>query len=200
MDSKHQSIENPEEENQGQKKGVTEQSGSLNGAPDRKREVRRFLIAVGILLVLGAALYFLYPVIRTAYQGYVMGPSVLTKVFLLPLIWLVIGWVLVQGSIVLGLIKTEKTKFSRPIHLAMLGIVLLYTAIMLPYGIETIRVMILQLQYQQNPSLYPNGFQFSPHIPAALNSLELAVMRVTLVQPALFMIPSILFRFAQRET
>lgn len=110
----------------------------------------------------------------------------LTKVFLLPLIWLVIGWVLIQGSIVLGLIKTEKTKFSRPIHLAMLGNVLLYTAIMLPYGIETVRVMILQLQYQQNPSLYPNGFQFSPHIPAALNSLELAVMRVTLVQPALF--------------
>ncbi len=163
-------------------------------APEtRKKDIRQIIIAVCVLLVLGISLYFLSMTANKMKMHFVPELAVLIQIFLLPLFWLVLGWTIMQGLGVLGVAKQNRTKFSKPIHIASLGIVLLYAALMLPFTIETINCLIQSLKYQQNPDLFPSGFQYSYNIPLFLQSIELKVMSLCYKEPAVFIIPSIVF-------
>ena len=165
----------------------------------RKREMKRFIISFGLVLILGLALHFMTPIIEKAQTYYMLGPRQIVRLFLLPMLWLVIGWTVAQSAFAFGLVKTVKAKASRPIHIAMLVVILLFIAIMLPYTVDLVKIMAMELRYHGNPSLYPDGIHYLSQIPPFLFRIELALMDTVYSQPALFIIPSMLFRLSQTE-
>jgi len=115
------------------------------------------------------------------------------QICLLPLFWLVLGWTIMQGMGVLGVVKRVKSKFSKTIYIACLSIVLIYAVLMLPYTIETINCFIQSLKYQQNPALFPDGFHYSYNIPLFLQKIELKLITFCYNRSVIFIIPSIFF-------
>ncbi len=179
----------------------TEITTLIYGLPDpalQKKEKRNLLFAISCLLVLVIVFFFLRPIaeqMRTL--DFITGPSALLQLCLLPLIWLVFGWALMQTLGILGVARPSKSKYAKGIHIASLIVVLLYAALMLPYLIETTKCMIQSLQYHQNPALFPNGIHYAYNIPIFLQKIEMQLMSVTYTHPILFIIPSIFFWFSK---
>ena len=73
---------------------------------------------------------------------------------------------------VLRIVEINHTKLSKAIHIVALVLVLLYTAIMLPYIIESVRPMVLEIQHYMNPDAFPNGLSFTYHIPVFLQGIQ----------------------------
>lgn len=169
----------------------------INGLPDpelRKKDKKHLIVAVGILLILSISLYFLIPLAAKMRLNFMATePTVLIQICLLPLFWLVLGWTIMQGIGVLGVVKRVKSKSSKAIHIACLSIVLIYVSLMLPFTIETINCFIQSLKYQQNPALFPDGFQYSYNIPLFWQNIELKVMNFCYNRSAIFIIPSMIF-------
>jgi|GEM_PF-1027001 len=175
----------------------TDISTLIDGLPDpalRKKEKKRLMIALGVLLVLGGGLWLLWPIAAQLRETYFMTmPMMLLRLCALPALWLVLGWTLMQGLAVLGCATPYRAKAAKAIRIVSLLVVLLYVALMLPYIIEAIRFMVLQLRYQQNPALYPDGFHYTFGIPLFLQRIGTAIMSVVYKLPALFFIPGLLF-------
>lgn len=173
----------------------------IYGLPDpalQKKAKRNLLLAIGCLLVLGISFNFLRPIAeQMRIENFITGPSMLLQLCLLPIIWLMFGWALMQTLGILGVAGPSKSKFAKAIHVASWIVVLLYAALMLPFLIETIKCMIQALQFQQNPSLFPNGIQYAYNIPIFLQKIEMQLMSVTYIQPIIFIIPSIFFWFSK---
>ena len=175
----------------------TEISTLIYGLPNpaiQKKEKRNLLFAIGCLLILGSSFYFLSPIVtqmRTLY--FITGPSMLLKLCLLPIFWLVFGWATMQALGIWGVARPYKSKFAKAIHVITWIVVLLYAALMLPFLIETTKCMIQALQYHQNPALFPNGISYVYNIPLFLQKIELQLMSVTYSKPIIFIIPSVIF-------
>lgn len=169
----------------------------IYGLPDpalQKKEKLHLLFAIGSLLILGISFYFLSPIatqMRTI--DFITGPSMLLKLCLLPIIWLVFGWVMMQSLGILGVARPSESRFSKAIHVASWIVVLLYAVLISPFLIETIKCMIQALQYHQDPSLFPNGISYVYNIPLFLQKIEMTIINVVYKQPMLFIIPSVIF-------
>ncbi|SHI17997.1 Helix-turn-helix [Sporobacter termitidis DSM 10068] len=168
---------------------------ALTGEPPaRKKDVRRLLIACGLLLVLGLALYFLTPfAARMKSNYYMMTPTLLIGAYLLPLFWLVLGWALMQALGVAGVAKRGRALLSRPLHIAVLIVVLLYAALMLPFFIETVYILSEELRAMKDPSLYPGGLSYSYQTPLFLQRIEMWLLNAVSRQPMIFILPGIIF-------
>jgi hypothetical protein len=155
--------------------GVSDQENS-GGIPiyawKRKEEIRRLLISVFILLIVGVFLYFLVPYANNMRLKFEMASSLMLSIFLLPLFWGIIGWTLMQFFATLGIVKSKQTKLSRLIYLAILVLLLLYMMIMIPFIIETLQSTFLSFQYHKHPATYPDGFSYSYQIPVFLQTIE----------------------------
>lgn len=110
-----------------------------NNTWERKREVKRLLISFGILLIVGVSLCFLIPYAKTARTLFIITPSFIIEIFLLPLFWVLIGWTVMQVFGVLGIVQTNHTRLSRAIHIGVLSLLFLYVVIMFPFVIESIK-------------------------------------------------------------
>jgi transcriptional regulator with XRE-family HTH domain len=166
---------------------------------DRKKEIRRLIIAGGILLILACLWFWLEPVEQRLRYMLMNEPLLLLRLILLPAIWLVAGWTAVQGLRVPGLLKPVRHLSGKIIFIAALAIVLLYVVIMLPFWIETVKCMLLTLQYRQNPELNGGYFSYEYNIPQFLSEIEFAVMVVVAAQPVVFAIPGLLLGLCQPE-
>ena len=175
----------------------TEISTLIHGLPDpelQKKEKLHLVYAIGFLLILSIAFYFLRPIANKLRIEYIINePTTLIQLCLLPLISLVFGWATMQALGIMDVARPSNTKFAKAIHVITLIVVLLYTALMLPFLIENTRYMIKALQYFQNPALHPNGISFVYNIPLFLQKIELQLMSVTYSKPIIFIIPSVIF-------
>jgi len=194
--------------NQSKKSEMTEKlsespaaiSEQANGyaAPDselkRKQEINRFLIYSGILLILGISLCLLNPIFKNMNTTMMLvGPLNLMRTYLLPIFWLLLGVTLMQGAGVLGMVKRLKVKASRPIYIAMLAILLLYAAIMLPNVIIMVKLSFVELQYMHNPSLFPDGICVtSPLMSSLIMGITQRMMDVVYSKPIMFVIPGVI--------
>lgn len=160
----------------------------------QKKEKRKLLVAIAILLILGISYYLLRPIAeQMRMKDFITGPSMLLQLCLLPIIWLVFGWTMMQTLRILGVARPSKSKFAKAIHLVSWAVVLLYTALMLPLLIEIVKSSLQALEYKQNPSLFPNGLQYANNIPIFFQKIEMQLMSVTYTQPIMFIFPSIIF-------
>ncbi len=160
----------------------------------QKKEKRNLLFAVGILIILGVSFYFLSPIAtKMRATDFISGPWMLIQLCLLPIIWLVFGWAIMQTLGIMGVAKQSESRFSKAIHVASWIVVLLYAALMLPFLIETIKCMIQALQYQQNPALFPDGFHYAYNIPLFLQKIEMTIMNTVFKHSMIFIVPSMIF-------
>ena len=160
----------------------------------RKREKNRFLIYSVILLILGISLCLLNPIFKNMNTTMMLvGPLNLMRTYLLPIFWLLLGVTLMQGAGVLGMVKRLKVKASRPIYIAMLAILLLYAAIMLPNVIIMVKLSFVELQYMHNPSLFPDGICVtSPLMSSLIMGITQRMMDVVYSKPIMFAIPGVI--------
>lgn len=170
----------------------------LNDSVNQKKEIKRLIVAGSILLILSFPLHFLNKTAHNMMFDYFnSAPMYLLRLLYLPIFWLVLGWTLMQGLGVLKIIKPTKSKYNKALHIAVLVIVLLYCILMLPYFIESIKCTVLSYQYNQNPSLYPNGFSYVYNVPSMLINIEKFLIDVLYKQPIIFIIPAIFFWFSR---
>lgn len=176
----------------------TDTTGLIYGLPDKNQTVEKknLAIAIGILFVLGLALYFLTQYAKEALLFYSPEPMLIIKLYLQPLFWLVLGWTLIQLFMgTLGIIKPIGAKYCKTVRIAALSLVFLYTAFMIPYLIKIIDMWILSSQYHQNPLLYPSGFSYNIDF-SILNNVYRVLIDVA-NHPVIFIIPGIVFRFCK---
>jgi transcriptional regulator with XRE-family HTH domain len=175
----------------------------IYGSPppsDRKKEIRRLIIACGLLLILVVILCLLAPAANSLYEkALFFQPLMLLRGLLLPVIWLVAGWTAVQGLRVPGLLKPVRHLSGKIIYIAALVIVLLYVVIMLPYWIETIKYIFLNLQFMQNPDPCSDRFNYEYNIPQFIVYYEYLLTDAVGQQPVVFAIPGLLLGLCQPE-
>lgn len=167
---------------------------ALDSELKRKHEIDRFLIYCGILLVFGISLCLLNPVLKKANTTMMLlGPLHLTRTYLQPLFWLLLGFTLMQGAGVMGMVKRLEAKAGRPINIAIIVILLLYAAIMLPDVIIMVKLTFVELQYMHNPSLFPDGICVtSPLMSSLFMGFTEKIIDVVFSQPSLFVIPGVI--------
>lgn len=140
---------------------------------ERKREIKRFLISFGILLIYGALLYYLVPYAKhLSVETFEIAPTIILKEFLLPLFWLLLGWTIMKASSVLGLVEKRRAKAGRALYIVVVVLLVLYVAALLPFLIESIKCMALSSQYLKSTG----SFSYSYQIPLAFQKLELAMI------------------------
>lgn len=154
-----------------------------NSKQERKQEVKRLLIAIGILLIAGVSHLFLASYVKGPH--YFSAPLIIVNLFLLPLFWGTLSWTLMQASGVLGIVEIKQTKQGRVIYIAVLTLLLLYVAIMLPFIVESLRCMVLEIQYFKNPAAYPNGLSYSFHLPIFLQMIVVTISNISF-KPCMF--------------
>lgn len=142
----------------------------------RKRDIRRLIVSVGILLVVGVSLCFLTPYLKDLANHEFFTAPLIVLAFLIPYFWILLGWTLMQIFYVLGIIEINHTKLSKAIHIATLTLIILYTAVMLPSIVELTKCTVLQFQYAQNPEAFLNGFSYSSNFPLLLNEIETIIL------------------------
>lgn len=165
----------------------------------RKRQIKHLIISFGLLLIVGVSLCFLVPYLKTL-SGFhqLFTPTMIVKVLIEPLFWVLCGWTLFEVFDVLGIIEIRHSKLSKWIFISALALVLLYLAIMLPFIIESIRSMILELQYSKNPDAYPNGFSYSYQLPVFLQRMERNIFSIN-NKSVIFTILGVVLRICMPE-
>lgn len=159
-----------------------------------KRGVRQLLISCGIALLLGITAYYLTPLTeRFKGQMYNLGPVMLMQAYLLPAFWLVLGWAVMQGAGMLGLVRQGRSGLRRPIHIALLVLVLLYALLTLPFIADQLINLAEHFRFRQNPSLYPDGLQYVSHIPDILMNIAWRIVSAVYNSGAVFLLPGILY-------
>ncbi len=156
-----------------------------------KKEHRKFLIAGTILLLL-FTLYLYWNPIAEEYAStqYIMAPKLLIEFGLLPILFLLLAWVFMQGLFFLGLIQKGTSKYRKALHILSWAVVLLYALVIIPFLIENIYVWTI--------SFHSDGFSYSGQLPPIIYNIlfKLACMDL---HPSLFILPGILFWSTGRE-
>lgn len=151
-----------------------------------KYEKRRLAVSIGILLIVGVSISFLIPYVNDlAKRDFVTEPLIIVDIFLLPLFCVLIGKTIMQAFGAFGIVRINQTKVSKAIHITVLTLIVLYTVIMLPFIIESIKCMILEFKFSKNPSDYPNGISYSYNIPLFLQNIEIKILNFD-YKPAIF--------------
>lgn len=137
--------------------------------PNQKKEVRKLTIAAGLLLLLGGLAWYLAPIFhRWAGTLYIMEPNMLLHTLLLPLVFLLAGWTVMQSLGVMGVAKPLEQGHARSVCLVLLGLLALYALPTLLFSAETVYCLLQSLHYQNNPALSPDGFCYTYFTPVAL--------------------------------
>lgn len=127
----------------------TDANSVLYGPPvpeERKRRVRQQGIGAAITLALGIPLMLLWkPAMDMAHSRYIMGPRLLLETYLLPLLFVVLGWTVMCGVGLLTKAKPLDNRWAKYGRWTVFGVLVLVFALMLPHGIWFIRDWILEL-------------------------------------------------------
>ncbi len=164
---------------------------------DRKKDRIRLMIFTGALLIVGAGAYFLdHYAVGELQRYYNNAPFMLSRMFFLPLFWFFLGIVVIQCLDFWGIIKPINAKFRKAVRIAALSIVLLYSAIMIPYLISTIDGWIQWSAYMQKAAqLTESSFSYEWSYPIpVLNEISAILADVVIKQPVIFIIPGLIFR------
>lgn len=151
----------------------TDATALIYGLPDseaRKREKKRFLITVGVLLILVGFLFLLAPKIEEMKRYYLFLPLFLLQMFYFPILYLLLGWTAIQGLELLGVLKPITSKYNKVIFLAAAAAVVLYFLLMLVYAAGRIT--------------FPIWFTMN-------------LVKMVYRQPVLFVIPGLLLRLCR---
>jgi len=168
--------------------------GEQDGKPletaevERKRERRQLLVSFAILLIIGVSLYFLVPYVKKiASERFIIAPLALVNLLLIPIFWILFGWTLMQGSQALGLVRRARAKAGRPIHIAILALLLIYALILLPELIVMTKATIMEIQRMRDPSLFPGGISVtSPAIALRLAGISERIKNFVYNRSAVF--------------
>ena len=161
------------EENEALKEQLHDISATGNvvavaGVFERKRVIKRFFVSFGILLLYGAFLCYLVPYTKhLSGRTYEIAPIIISQEFLLPLFWILLGWTIMQASSVIGLVGKLQVKAGKTIYIAIVALIVLYVAALLPFFVESVICMVLSSQYLKSTG----SFSYSYQIPLAFQEL-----------------------------
>jgi Predicted transcriptional regulators len=179
----------------------TDTTTLIYGAPDsvdRKKEKKDLIIAAGILLIAGLLLFFTLPYITNlAKTYYLYSLLMLLDLYIYPILWFMVGWVIMHGLSMLGIVRPVRSKYGKKIHITVLVIVLAYAALMVPYLVDLVRSTVQVLQYFQNPSFYNGYFSYNSIIPEFLNNVYWVLLGPMYGLHYLFVFPGILYRLTK---
>lgn len=173
----------------------TDPNSLIYGIPtpqDRKKELVRLCVAAGILAVLAAAVLILTPIAKEiAAQRLNVTPEILIALFLLPCMFLLFGWVIMQAIFLIFGIKPLHQNCIKWIHWIIIGIVAAYFVIIGPFLIWNIYCgIIVTIRHRVDSSL---------NLGPVWNWL---IMRLTIFSSrysAVFIIPGIFLRATKPE-
>ena len=165
----------------------------------RKRQNEHLIISFGLLLIVGVCLCFMVPYLKElATHHYDSTPLILLSVFVMPFFWLLCGWTLIELCDLLGIVEIKHSKLSNRIFITALALVLLYLAIMLPFIIETVNIMIIEFKFRKNPDAFSNGLSFSSQLPVLLQRIERYLFSIK-NQSVIFTILGVVLRLCMPE-
>lgn len=156
--------------------------------PNRKKEVRKLCISAGLFALLGGAAWYLTPICRDLRSmQYIIAPNMLLHTLLLPLVFLLAGWTLMQSLGVLGVAKPFEQTRAKYVYFALLGLLALYALPALLFSADNVSDMLGYLHYRNNPSLYA-GYSYDSFTPQFLFSF----LWYFLNESSLFLLPGVL--------
>lgn len=127
----------------------TDANTVLYGPPvpeERKRQVRQLCTGAAVTLVLGLLLALLWrPAMDLFQHRYIMGPRLLLQTYLLPLLFVILGWTVMCGIGLLIKAKPLDNRWAKYGRWTIVGVLALVFALMLPHAIWFIRDVVLNL-------------------------------------------------------
>ena len=127
----------------------TDANAVLYGPPvpeEKKRRVRQLCIGAAVTLALAIPLALLWKPAMSLFQHkYIMGPRLLLETYLLPLLFVVLGWTVMCGIGLLLKAKPPNNSWGKYGRWAAFGILALAFALMLPHAVWFIRDWMLDL-------------------------------------------------------
>ena len=177
----------------------TDTSVLIYGMPDstnRIKEKKKLIIVAGVLILLGIAAFYMDQISQKELSYLNNAPIMILRLFLLPLFWLVVGWEAIQGLDFWDVVKPIKAKYGKIVRIAMLLIVILYLAIVIPFLIGMVDCWVQLSAYRQTSNLYPDSsFSYVWNYPiGVLNDIFWPIAQPVINQQVMFVIPGLLFR------
>jgi len=166
----------------------------------QKREIRKLIIWSVITFIMSIIIYNFHKYANISKeQNFNISPILFLQMYMLPVFWMMVGWILMQGLGALRILKPIKAKYSKVIHITILAVVIAYGIIMLPFLVNVIINMIQSYHYHHNPDLFPNGYSYSYSFlcPGFVAKLEYYCMRSIGARPGIFFFTTIIYWFTK---
>ncbi len=161
-------------------------------AKPEKKEIKKLFISAAILLLFGVAVHFLNRYgVKLKVEKFMSEVSMITQTLVVPIFWIVFGWILMQALSVMGVMKPLRFRYQKEIHAVIWGVIGLYFIIMLPYFIYLFLCLFKDIQFHQKPELYPEGFGYN-YMNNLFSQIEIALLGFLYEKTVIFIIPSVL--------
>ncbi len=162
----------------------------------RKAEYRNFAILSAVTLLFGIVMHYLLQASGEWNSRYFdLFPTFFVKLFIMPAFYVLLGWLLMQASgIFLGVQRGERL---HGLFWVVIGMLLLYVILLLPYAVWLFQTSALQLQavQEQTDSSFNTEFSVFP----AWDYLAYKIEIFNYQNSSMFIVPGILLWITKKD-